>query len=185
MLRRIIRNDVANQHIRIDADHGVSSADRRNRSTAESDAASLIIRAQWLLGRAKTSFASKMWNRAMRREPTRVVVDQSGRPTLASDLANGTWRLLEASATGVFHLANSGEATWYDVAEEIFARLGVPELLAPCHSGDFPRSAKRPAYSVLDTSKAEQLLGTRCRPWRGALGSLLDSMSDSGALPRS
>ncbi len=58
---------------------------------AESGAASLIIRTQWLFGIAGPSFPRTMWKRATSGEATRVVDDQTGRPTYTVDLARATW----------------------------------------------------------------------------------------------
>jgi len=153
------------------------------RALLSSGATALIIRAQWLLGPGRFSFSRVMWDRAAKRQPTRVVNDQRGRPTLAKDVARATWTLLQSRAVGVFHVANAGEGTWHEVAAEIFARQGVPELLTPCSTDELQRPARRPKYSVLDTTKAERLLGGPLSMWRDALGRLLDSMPNREALP--
>ena len=141
-----------------------------------SGAKALVIRTQWLFGAEGSSFARTMWERARRREHTRVVDDQRGRPTCAADVAHATWRLIDSEVSGLCHLASSGDATWYDVARQIFGRLGVPELLVPCETADLPRPARRPAYSVLDTTRAESLLGSGLPAWPDALGVFLEAL---------
>src|SRR5437762_8628056 len=65
-----------------------------------------------------------MWERARAGHATRVVRDQTGRPTYTRDLAAAVWTLIGRNVCGVVHLANQGEATWLDVAARVFARAG-------------------------------------------------------------
>jgi dTDP-4-dehydrorhamnose reductase len=89
----------------------------------------------------------------------KVVNDQRGRPTSAEHLARTTLALLEEDAAGIFHVTDGGECTWFEFAQEV-VRLGkAPARVEPCTSAEFPRPAKRPAYSVLDLSRTEELLG--------------------------
>lgn len=106
----------------------------------------------------------------------KVVDDQTGSPTYAPDLAAGLLDLAEllgadpARPGGVLHAAGGGEATWFDVARGVFARVGAdPERVSPCTTAEFPRPAPRPAYSVL-SSRAWVDAGLRPLPdWRDAL----------------
>jgi len=140
----------------------------------------LVVRTQWLFGRNGRSFPRTMWQRASSRLATRVVDDQFGRPTYAVDLADATWRMIERGANGLFHVANAGVATWFDVARAVFEHAGVPELVLPCASDEFPRPAPRPRYSVLDTGKADECIGP-LPAWRDALTRFLDLIErDSG-----
>jgi dTDP-4-dehydrorhamnose reductase len=139
------------------------------RGLVDSGARTLIIRTQWLFGLAGRSFPRTMWERAVRGQATRVVNDQTGRPTYTVDVALAAWRLIGQDARGIVHAANSGTATWFEVARHVFERAGVPHLVSPCRSDDFPTRARRPAYSVLDTSKLESALGTPLPPWHDAL----------------
>lgn len=139
------------------------------RRLRDSGARALIVRTQWLFGVNGPSFPKTMTARARARQETRVVDDQTGRLTYTRDLATVIWRLMQTGAEGTWHAANSGEITWYDVARWIFERQGVPHLLTPCTTADYPTPAKRPAYSVLDTSKLERLLGGPLPSWKDAL----------------
>jgi len=143
-----------------------------------SGARALILRTQWLFGRAGKSFPRTMWERASARMPTRVVDDQRGRPTYTRDLAAATWRLVALRASGTVHVTNGGaDATWYDVARKVFARAGAESLLSPCSTADYPTPARRPAYSVLGTDRLEELLGSPLPDWRDALGRFLDELA--------
>lgn len=148
----------------------------------ESGAESLILRTQWLFGVAGKSFPRTMYDRAVRRMPTKVVNDQHGRPTFTVDLAQATWQLLGARARGVLHVANSGETTWYELAATIFSSVCASDCLEPCTTSEFPTTARRPAFSVLDTRKVEQLLGRALPTWTDALGRYLTALRAQSSL---
>jgi dTDP-4-dehydrorhamnose reductase len=136
----------------------------------------LIIRTQWLFGDVGECFPRRMHQRATRRQTTRVVADQVGRPTYAKDLAVATWQLVLSGHGGVVHVANEGQATWWDVAKEVFQSVGTLDLLSPCATEEFPTLARRPLSSVLSTSLSERLLGAPLRPWRDALAEFLETV---------
>jgi dTDP-4-dehydrorhamnose reductase len=138
-----------------------------------SGARSLIVRTQWLFGARGRSFPRTMWERARAGLPSRVVNDQRGRPTYVADLAAAIWRLIAIDADDIVHVANDGEATWYDVARAVYSAAGRESLVTACPSADFPMLAERPRYSVLDTSRCESLLGQRLPRWEDALGRYL------------
>jgi dTDP-4-dehydrorhamnose reductase len=70
-----------------------------------------------------------------------------------------TLRMIDAGATGMQHITDGGECTWFEFANEIGKLTGAPGKVEPCTSAEFPRPAKRPAYSVLDLSETERLIG--------------------------
>jgi dTDP-4-dehydrorhamnose reductase len=142
--------------------------------------ASAGVRTSWLYGRGRNFVAAILAQAEERRRqadpaPLRVVDDQRGRPTYAVDLAAAIHALVEAEARGLYHVANRGEATWWDLArasldEAGFGDLGVDRI----RTQDLSLPAPRPTYSVLDCSKAEAL-GVRPRSWREALRAYLRS----------
>jgi dTDP-4-dehydrorhamnose reductase len=133
----------------------------------------LILRTQWLFGAHGPCFPRTMLELAQRRIPTQVVQDQIGRPTYTRDLAQGVWTLVHSGREGLLHIANSGQASWFDVATEVFAFVGVRELVAPCASNEYPAPARRPQFSVLNTERAKTLLGAPLPHWRHALENFL------------
>jgi dTDP-4-dehydrorhamnose reductase len=110
-----------------------------------------------------------MWERATARSPSRVVSDQVGRPTYSVDLARATWRLGALALAGVLHVANTGIATWYDIARRVYAACHAEQLLQPCATAQFPTPARRPARAVLGTARADEVLGGGLPPWEDAL----------------
>jgi dTDP-4-dehydrorhamnose reductase len=110
-----------------------------------------VVRTAWLYSEHGKSFAKTMAARALRGEAVRVVNDQIGQPTSGHDLAQ---LIFEVSKTDqmptVVHGTNSGEATWFQFAQEIYSLLGADRgLVSPVDTSAFPTVAKRPAYSVL------------------------------------
>lgn len=147
------------------------------RQLMDSGAEALIVRTQWLFGIHGKSFPRTMFDRARRGDRTRVVADQTGRLTSTLDLSAVIWSLIAVNARGIFHAANEGIVTWYEVARHIFARTGQINALSACTTADYPTPARRPQYSVLDTSKLEHALGRRMPRWEVALDRFLAAAS--------
>jgi dTDP-4-dehydrorhamnose reductase len=115
----------------------------------------------------------------------RVVDDQRGSPTYAGHLADALVALVEAGAPGIYHVAGSGTATWWDLARAAVDASGHPELpIAKITTQEFPRPAPRPAWSVLDLGKAERA-GVRMPSWQEGLHAYLESAASplAGARP--
>ena len=137
-----------------------------------SDGPHLLIRTSWLYAPWGKNFVLTIAKLAAERDSLRVVNDQRGRPTSSQHLAALSLGLLEAEQRGVFHGTDGGECTWYDFASEI-ARIVAPSCeVAPCTSDEYPRPAVRPAYSVLDLTRTESVLGPM-PDWRENLAAVL------------
>ena len=155
------------------------------RQLADSGARSLVVRTSWLFGLHGRSFPRTMWERARDGQAARVVHDQRGRPTYTVDLAKAVWKLIEGPQTGTvrprdtLHVANAGEATWFEMAKQVFEAAGVPDRVSPCTTSDFPRPAKRPAFSALDTSRYERLTGCALPRWEDGLARFLAELRNA------
>lgn len=138
----------------------------------------VILRTSWVYGARGANFLLTMLRLAGERDEVRVVADQHGAPTLADDLADAIIdiapRLVEAEDAsdlwGTWHVTGSGATTWHDFAAVIFAeaaRAGMrtPRLVA-IGTADYPTPARRPAYSVLDTTRAKATLGIVMPAWQ-------------------
>ncbi len=137
----------------------------------ESGVKGFVVRTSWLFGNHGPNFVDAILKQAEAgKSELNVVADQEGRPTYAPDLARAIRLLFEKEASGLFHFANSGVTTWYTFAREAL-RLARFEgvVVRPCTTADFPRPARRPAYSALDTSLYERTVGERPRPYVEAL----------------
>jgi dTDP-4-dehydrorhamnose reductase len=129
----------------------------------------LIIRISWLFGPGKINFVEKILSLAESRKRLTVVNDQTGSPSYAPDIAINTLKLIQKDATGLFHLANSGEATWFDLASKAVEIAGKQCAVEPVPTSAYPTAAVRPAYSVLDLTRFTQVTGATPRPWQDAL----------------
>lgn len=138
----------------------------------------LVVRTSWLYGAGGANFVATMLRLAEERDRLEVVDDQIGRPTWTRTLAAAIVRLLEVEATGVVHITDGGTPTsWYGFAREILHSSGAAEKVHATTSAEFSRPAARPAYSVLDLSLAEQMLGYRMPDWRDTLAKYLAERS--------
>ncbi len=134
----------------------------------------IIIRTSWVFSSHGNNFVKTMMRLMKERDSLNVVSDQKGRPTYAKDLAITTMKMIEAidagkKIKGIYHFANQGETTWFDFAKKIQSVAGLTCEVNPIQTADFPTPAKRPAYSVLDTTKIEQDLGIQIPYWESAL----------------
>jgi dTDP-4-dehydrorhamnose reductase len=128
----------------------------------------LIVRTSWLFGVHGPNFVRAIRNQIDKgTDPLRVVSDQRGRPTYTPHLARAVIRLAMQSARGVVHYADADECSWYDFACAIAS--GSDVTVKPVSSDEFPRPAKRPAYSVLSTERYERLTGVPPDSWREGL----------------
>jgi dTDP-4-dehydrorhamnose reductase len=124
-------------------------------------------------GHAAGNFVDTMLRLSRERTLLRVVDDQHCTPSFVPDVAAAIQRLLGTSAYGVYHVVNAGATTWHDFAAEIFRQRGIRIDLERITTAQYAAPAPRPAYSVLDTSKLESLIGAPLRPWREALAAYL------------
>ena len=121
-----------------------------------------ITRTSWLYGHHGKNFVETMISLADKSE-LNVVDDQVGCPTWTIELANGIAKLIRNKADyGIYHICGAGSTSWYGFAKSIFEKMKLSVNLKPCTTGDFPRPAKRPAYSVMDNQGV-------CRQWEVAL----------------
>lgn len=143
----------------------------------------IIIRTAWVYGNCgKGNFVKTMLRLGKEREEIRVVADQIGSPSWTADLAAATAQIMPAIGLedfGTYHYTNSGVCSWYDFAIAIFEeaeKLGFPlkvQRIIPITTAEYPTPAKRPAFSVLSTTKISALLGTYPPHWRQGLRQML------------
>ncbi len=138
----------------------------------------LIIRSAWLFGPFKNNFVQKIIQMAQSGQPLNVVHDQVGSPPYTLDLARYSLELVRKQTSGLFHVVNKGQASWCELASESIMCTGLSSRLNPVSSEEFPRQAKRPPYSVLDTSKFSMVTGITVRSWVQALREYVFQLQD-------
>lgn len=142
------------------------------------DSDALVVRTSWVFGHGRNFLGAILDQARMRRRgevkgALRVVDDQRGRPTYAVDLAGALTQLAGRDARGLYHVANRQEASWWDLARACLDASGYEDILIERISTDsLDLPAPRPAWSVLDCSRAETL-GAGLRSWREALAAYL------------
>ena len=152
--------------------YGRTKAKGESRVLATYPESSSIIRTAWLYSPWGKNFAKTMTRLALKHQgEVRVVNDQMGQPTSAIDLAKQLVDLgLSSSPAGIYHGTNSGEATWFEFAQEIFGLAGADvNRVIPVLSSEYPRPAKRPSYSVLSHDAWGKTSVKPMRDWRIAL----------------
>jgi dTDP-4-dehydrorhamnose reductase len=166
------------------------------RRVAAAAARHIILRTAWVFSPVGRNFVRTMLRLAESRAEISVVDDQSGSPTFAPHLADVILTIAaqilcrkedaDEPDWGIYHSAGTGEATWYDVATEVFeqsARWGGPHAqLRRITTAQYPTPTKRPVDSRLDCTKLEQTFGVRLPNWRVGVAECvkrLEHVSDS------
>ena len=132
----------------------------------------LLVRSSWLYAPWAKNFVLTIRELAKYRDSLRVVGDQRGRPTDSRKLAEVSLALTEKGCRGLFHVTDAGECSWFELAALIAEVVNPDCLVEPCASEEFPRPAPRPAYSVLDISATEELVGPLI-PWEDRVRDVL------------
>lgn len=137
-----------------------------------------IVRSSSLFGVAGASgkggnFVETMIRKAQQGEPLRVVDDQVSSPTFTWDLAQKLQELAATNRFGIYHVTNSGQASWYRFAAKIFELTGLRPNLTPITSQELAAPARRPRFSVLEHRALTAAGLTPLRPWEEALEAYL------------
>ena len=147
------------------------------------DRSGIVLRTSWVYASVGKNFVLTMLKLMNEREQVNVVCDQIGSPTWAGSAAAATWGLIEAQAAGgIYHWTDLGVASWYDFAvaiqEEALERglLRGAAAVLPIPSTAYPARAKRPSFSVLDTSLTRAMLKIPAQHWRHNLRKMLDEL---------
>jgi dTDP-4-dehydrorhamnose reductase len=140
---------------------------------------SIVLRTAWLYGPHGKNFAKTIIKKAASHEGTiKVVSDQRGQPTTTTDLAIKIIEVANSKIiSGVFHATNSGEASWWDFARELYSLMGKSEdLVLPIPAQDYPTQVIRPSYTVLDHAEWEKVGLSPMRNWNNALSESFPSI---------
>ncbi len=172
------------------------------RAIQASGAAHLIFRTAWVYATRGRNFLLTILRLATQSEELRIVRDQIGAPTLNSEIAAATTKILAqtcdaeggpfslADVSGIYHMTADGETSWYDFAnailEEAAKATAAPPWFAaatsnlpliarrviPIATNEYPTRARRPAYSVLSNARLNRTFSLQLRDWRKQLHSV-------------
>jgi dTDP-4-dehydrorhamnose reductase len=152
----------------------------------------LIFRTAWLYSEFGKNFLKTMLNLTATKPQLKVVFDQVGTPTYASDHAdailvafedyklplNSQPSSLNYAKTGIYHFSNEGVCSWFDFTKMIVEYSGQTTCdIQPSHSEEFPSPVKRPAFSVLDKTKVKETFGIKVPYWTESLRKCLKNMN--------
>jgi dTDP-4-dehydrorhamnose reductase len=136
-----------------------------------------IARTSWLFGAGGKCFPDTILQLASTRPSLDVVNDQRGSPTYAADLAKAIIALCRNDASGIVHVTNDGDCTWFEFAQQIVKGAGLGTEVKPVTSAQMARPAPRPAYSVL-SAKSLRKYCIETPTWREALARYLKERSN-------
>ncbi|MEO7453609.1 MAG: dTDP-4-dehydrorhamnose reductase [Fimbriimonadales bacterium] len=146
--------------------------------------AAIVVRTAWLYGAARDNFPLKILRAALSGKDLRLVSDRIGSPTYTRDLAFALAEIVEKDIpSGIYHVVNEGEASWYDLCKEVLAAAGVAVDVQPAQNADYPTAAERPIYSALSTAKLESAGVSPLPHWRDAARRFVIELREKGVIP--
>lgn len=144
-----------------------------------------IIRTSWLYSSFGRNFVKTIMRLSYEREEITVIADQAGSPTYARDLASAILTIIGSihkgivDVPGIYHYANEGLASWYDLACAVIRYTGSRCEISPIKTGEFPSKAPRPAYAVLDKRKIRDTFGLKIPNWYDSLHRCLKELKQT------
>ena len=138
------------------------------RDIMQSGGENVIIRTSWLCSVWGKNFVKTMLRLMKEKDEIKVVNDQVGCPTFASDLAQAVVDIIKADTftPGIFHYSNEGATTWFDFATAIRDESGYDCKVLPIPTELYPTPARRPHYSVMDINKIRNIYGASTPSWQ-------------------
>lgn len=148
----------------------------------------IVIRTSWVYSEHGANFVKTMLRLMGQRPELSVVEDQVGCPTYARDLAAAILHIVNVLHTGekplqsgTYHYSNAGVISWHDFAVAIRDIAALPCEVKAIPSSAYPTPAARPSYSVMDTSKIQQVYGVPMVPWRESLVECMERLKNNAA----
>ena len=146
----------------------------------------VILRTAWVYAAQGHNFVCKMLRLMRDNGSVRVVADQIGTPTSTQSLAHTLWRIVEEPhVEGIHHWTDAGVASWYDfavaIAEEgaILGLVSSDVAVTPVATHDYSTPARRPSFSVLDTTSLRTALTITPVHWRKRLCTVLEEIKNA------
>ena len=146
----------------------------------QNNSKTIVIRTSWVYSSHGNNFVKTMLRLMKERPEIKVVNDQKGSPTYASNLAEAILTIIQKIDTkqvqpqyGIYHYSNKGNITWFQFAKEIKGYKRFTTKVLPLATVDYPTPAKRPHYSVMDTSRITKVFGIEMKDWKESLHTCL------------
>ena len=150
---------------------------------------SVVLRTSWVYSNRRSNFVRTMLGLVDEHDTLTVVDDQIGVPTWAGWLAEATATIGEqllaagdpSPLRGLYHLAGTGQTSWYGFARAIFAQFGRTDVtVEPVPSTEYPTPAPRPAYTALDSTRARTTFDLALPTWTAQLARFRERVGHSG-----
>lgn len=141
----------------------------------------VIVRTSWLYAPEGDNFVNTILELASSQNEIRVVSDQIGTPTYATDLAETLYTMLKARqwVPGIYHYTDEGVASKYDFAKAILRIAGITDCkVVPVTTEDYPTAALRPPYAVLDKTSIKKTYGIEIPHWEESLSKCMNRKAD-------
>jgi dTDP-4-dehydrorhamnose reductase len=135
-----------------------------------------IIRTSWVYSEYGNNFVKTMQRLGSQKDSLNVIYDQVGSPTYAGDLANAILVIVQSKSLRtsalvpqVYHYSNEGVCSWYDFAKTIFELSDIDCSVNPIETKDYPTTAERPNYSLLNKTKIKNYFELEIPYWKDSL----------------
>jgi len=140
----------------------------------------IIIRTSWVYSTFGNNFVKTMLRLMQTKKEISVVADQYGSPTYAADLAQTIIQIIDTKnwMPGIYHFCNEGETNWFDFAKAIKENIKTDCIIHPISTEQYPTTAKRPHYSVLNQEKIKLLYGVVPNHWKDSLRTCLNQLKE-------
>jgi len=139
----------------------------------------LIVRTAWIFGKNGDNFVKKILRRAMAGAKLSAPVDQIGTPTYSEDVASAVLRLLEHKTSGIVHFTNAGHCSRHEQAIAILKMYGLNNSVEAATNDGLLVQAKRPPFSVLDTSRYTEITGHTPRSWQQSTAEYIEYLKQN------
>ncbi|WP_295055806.1 dTDP-4-dehydrorhamnose reductase [Sulfuricurvum sp.] len=152
--------------------YGSTKRDGENAIIKATPSNTIIIRTSWVYSAFGTNFLKTMMRLGKERSSLNVIYEQIGTPTYARDLARTILEILPRinnESPEIYHYSNEGAASWYDFAKAIFELTGTECYVEAITTDQYPTTAKRPYYSLLNKAKIKNDFGITIPYWRDSL----------------
>jgi dTDP-4-dehydrorhamnose reductase len=148
----------------------------------------IIIRTSWVYSEYGNNFVKTMLKLGQERGSLNVIFDQVGTPTYAKDLAKAIMSIVQSQefdqadfTTNVVHYSNEGVCSWYDFAKTITELANIQCHVYAVETKDYPTSAKRPYYSVLNKAKIKKIYHLCIPYWKDSLKQCVIALQGEGS----
>ncbi len=126
----------------------------------------LIFRVSWVYGNGKQNFIYKLLQWVENSEYLKIACDEVSVPTSTKTIVEVTFKALNQELTGLYHLTNSGYASRYEWAKEVFRIKGIKKLIKPVSADIFNLPARRPRFSAMDNTVLSKVLNIEIPDWK-------------------